>query len=145
MESNTLVAAQKNSPLATIVWKLTLKLSKDLLIEAAAQIEAVGIEAKEFFVLDAVTDQPYPAELAKHLSMPKPTVTLYLKNLEAHGFIGRVIDRSDLRRHRLELTPLGRKTVTQSRAILTACYAKRLNRLSESEQRDFATLLEKLT
>ncbi len=137
--------SRKKSPYAAIVWKLNLKLSKDLLIEAAAEIEAFGIEAKEFFVLDAVTDHPYPAELAKHLSMPKPTVTLYLKNLEALGFLGRVLDQRDLRRHRLELTALGRKTVTQSRAILTACYAKRLSRLSESEQRNFATLLENLT
>src|SRR5258705_13897355 len=103
MELNPAGPSKNKSPYAAIVWKLNLKLSKDLLIEAAAEIEALGIEPKEFFVLDAVTDQPYPAELSEHLSMPKPTTTLYLKNLEALGFLGRVIDRRDLRRHRLEL------------------------------------------
>ena len=145
MERTSTKSSDKKSPYAAAVWKSNLKLSKDLLLEASAEIEALGIEAKEFFVLDAVTEQPYPAELAQHLSMPKPTMTVYLKNLEKHGFLSRVIDRQDLRRHRLELTAPGRKIVIKSRAILTGCYAKRLMRLSESEQRDFATLLEKLT
>jgi len=42
--------------------------------------------------------------------MPKATVTVYLKRLEAAGFVRREIDPSDLRRHRLLLTATGRKS-----------------------------------
>jgi DNA-binding MarR family transcriptional regulator len=38
---------------------------------------------------------------------PKATVTVYLKRLEAAGFVRREIDPSDRRRHRLLLTPPG--------------------------------------
>jgi len=36
---------------------------------------------------------------------PKATVTVYLKRLEAAGFVRREIEPSDRRRHRLLLTP----------------------------------------
>ncbi len=47
--------------------------------------------------------------------MPKPTVTVYVKRLEAAGFLRREIDAADLRRHRLILTPEGRKAMTRGR------------------------------
>src|SRR5690349_10055681 len=112
------------------IFRLNLRLSTETLAAAAPEIEAVGLEPKEFFVLDGLEERPYPAELARHLSMPKPTVTLYLKNLQGRGLIVRAIDRQDMRRHRLELTELGRETVTSARAILSARYGERLARLS---------------
>jgi DNA-binding MarR family transcriptional regulator len=126
------------------IFRLNLQLSTETLTAAAPEIEALGLEAKEFFVLDGLQDRPYPAELARHLSMPKPTVTLYLKNLEGKGLIARAIDSNDLRRHRLELTKTGRDTLTQARAILSRRYAERLARLNSREQAEFANLLEKL-
>jgi DNA-binding MarR family transcriptional regulator len=126
------------------IFRLNLRLSTETLAAAAPEIEAAGLEPKEFFVLDGLEERPYPAELARHLSMPKPTVTLYLKNLQGRGLIVRAIDRQDMRRHRLELTELGRETVTNARAILSARYGERLARLSAREQNEFAKLLEKL-
>ena len=130
---------------AARIWRLNFQLSTEVLNEAASEIEALGLEAKEFFVLDGVEERPYPAELARYLSMPKPTMTLYLKNLQGKGFIVRAIDLQDLRRHRLELTASGRETVTQARAIFSGWYGERLGRLSRREQGEFAKLLEKLT
>jgi hypothetical protein len=43
---------------------------------------------------------------------PKATVTVYLKRLEAAGFVRRGIDPSDRRRHRLLLTPAGCRATT---------------------------------
>jgi DNA-binding MarR family transcriptional regulator len=136
---------ESHSDEAARIWRLNLQLSTELLKEAASGIEALGLEPKEFFVLDAVEERPYPAELARGLSMPKPTMTLYLRSLQAKGFLARGIDAQDLRRHRLELTAAGRETLTRARAILTSCYGERLVRLSSHEQSEFARLLQKLT
>jgi DNA-binding MarR family transcriptional regulator len=130
---------------AARIFRLNLQLSTETLNAATPEIEALGLDAKEFFVLDGVEERPYPAELARHLSMPKPTITLYLKNLQRKGLIGRAIDPQDLRRHHLELTASGREVVTQARGILSGRYGKQLSRLSRSEQGEFAKLLEKLT
>ena len=129
---------------ATRIWRLNFQLSTGVLDEAAAEIEALGVEVKAFFVLDGVEEQPYPAQLANRLSIPRPTMTLYLKDLEAKGFLSRAIDPGDLRRHRLRLTDSGRTTVAKARAILSRCYGRRLDRLSGPERAAFSTLLEKL-
>lgn len=129
---------------AARVWRLTFQFSAEVLNEAAAEIEALGLEPKEFFVLDGIEERPYPAELARYLSMPKPTVTLYLKSLQAKAFIARGIDPHDLRRHRLELTAAGFETITKARDVLAARYSLRLDRLSTGEQDQFTRLLEKL-
>lgn len=130
---------------AARIWRLNLQLSTELLNEAAAEIEALGLEAKEFFVLDGIEARPYPAELARCLSMPKPSMTLYLKHLQGKGFLVRRIDSQDLRRHRLKLTASGRTTLTQARAVLSDHYGARLARLSGGERDEFARTLEKLT
>ena len=41
-------------------------------------------------MLAEVDAHPHPAKLAGVLSMPKPTVTMYLKRLEAAGLPGAV-------------------------------------------------------
>ncbi|MDW9670804.1 MarR family transcriptional regulator [Sinorhizobium meliloti] len=130
---------------AARIFRLNLQLSTETLTAATPEIEALGLEAKEFFVLDGLEERPYPAELARHLSMPKPTVTLYLKNLQAKGLIVRAIDAQDLRRHRLELTALGLETLTRARASLASRYGERLARLSRRDQDEFVRLLEKLS
>lgn len=126
------------------IFQLNLLLSTGTLTAAAPEIEALGLEPKEFFVLDGLEVRPYPAELARHLSMPKPTITAYLKNLESRGLIARQIDSLDLRRHRLELTKSGRETLSQARAILSGRYDERLQRLTHDERIEFERLLEKL-
>lgn len=126
------------------IFRLNLKLSTDTLKAAAPDLEKIGIEPKEFFVLDGLEERPYPAELARHLSMPKPTITAYLKSLQGSGLIGRTIDAQDLRRHRIELTEAGRETLSRARAILTSRYDERLVRLSKQERAQFAMLLRKL-
>ncbi len=130
---------------AARIWRLNFQLSTDVLIEATPAFAMLELEAKEFFVLDGIEDRPYPAALAQHLSMPKPTMTLYLKTLQKKGFIARGIDPDDLRRHRLELTPSGRRTVERARTALSTRYGERLARLGRGEQAEFARLLEKLT
>lgn len=126
------------------IFRLNLKLSTETLTAATPEIEALGLEPKLFFLLDGVEEHPYPAELARYLSMPKPTITAHLKNFEADGLIARAIDPQDLRRHRLELTEAGREKLSKARTILTHRYGERLARLSTEEQTNLASLLEKM-
>jgi DNA-binding MarR family transcriptional regulator len=76
--------------------------------------------------------------------MPKATVTVHLKSLEASGFVRREIDPSDLRKHRLSITPAGRKVLARGLAMLSEAYGERLGRLSVGQQADLAELLQKL-
>jgi DNA-binding MarR family transcriptional regulator len=118
------------------IWSLNYRLWMSVITSVAPDISELGLEIKELFVLAEVEVHPHPAELACVLSMPKPTVTIYVKRLEAAGF---------LRRHRLILTPEGRKTMARGLALLSKAFGARLARLSPAQQSELATLLEKLS
>lgn len=129
---------------AAKMWSLNYRLLTTIITSVARHLEAMGLEVKELFVLEAIDGNPHPAALADALCMPKPTVTVYLKRLEAVGYVSRVIDPGDLRRHRLSVTPSGRKMLTRGQALLSEAYGLRLARLSATEQAQLASLLEKL-
>ena len=126
------------------IWSLNYRLLMSVISSVAADIAELGLETKELFVLAEVDVHPHPAELAVVLSMPKPTVTMYVKRLEGAGFLRREIDGTDLRRHRLILTPGGRKTMARGLALLSKALGARLGRLNSAQQSALATLLEKL-
>jgi DNA-binding MarR family transcriptional regulator len=129
---------------AAKVWSLNYRLLSTIITGVAPRLEAMGLEAKELFMLAAIDEHPHPAALADTLCMPKPTVTVYLKRLEAVGFARREIDAGDLRRHRLSVTPAGRKVLTRGQALLSEAFGVRLARLNADEQAQLAALLEKL-
>jgi DNA-binding MarR family transcriptional regulator len=126
------------------VWSLNYRLLMSVIATVAPRIAALGLETKELFLLGEVEAHPYPAELAAILCMPKPTVTVYLKRLEAAGFVRREIDAADLRRHRLAVTPAGRKAISRGLALLSETFGGRLARLSTAERAALQRLLEKL-
>ena len=129
---------------AAKIWSLNYRVLLSVISRAEADICALGLESKELFLLAEIDEHPYPAELAATLSMPKATVTVYLKRLEAAGFVRREIDPADLRRHRLLLTPAGRRAATEGLALLSDEFNKRLGRLTVVQQKDLKNLLEKI-
>jgi DNA-binding MarR family transcriptional regulator len=126
------------------MWSLNYRLLMSVITAVAPAIAALGLETKELFVLAEVDEHPYPAELAAKLCMPKPTVTVNVKRLEAAGFLRREIDPGDLRRHRLLLTPAGRKVMTQGLALLSAAFGERLGRLGATKQSELKALVEQM-
>jgi DNA-binding MarR family transcriptional regulator len=130
---------------AAKIWSLNYRLLMSIITSVTSDIAALGLESKELFLLAEIDEHPHPAELAVTLCMPKPTVTVNLKRLEAAGFIRREIDTGDLRRHRLIVTPTGRKAMTRGLALLSDAFGTRIARLSVREQADLKTLLEKLS
>lgn len=129
---------------AAKIWSLNYQVVLSVISSAETGIRALGLESKELFLLAEIDEHPYPAELATTLSMPKATVTAYLKRLEAAAFVRREIDPSDLRRHRLLLTTAGRRAAADGMALLSDEFTKRLERLTATEQKTLTALLEKI-
>jgi DNA-binding MarR family transcriptional regulator len=129
---------------AAKMWSLNYRLLLSVISAAETGINALGLESKELFLLAEIEEHPYPAELASTMSMPKATVTLYLKRLETAGFMRREIDPADLRRHRLLLTPAGRQVAKDGLALLSNAFDERLARLTAKQQIELKNLLEKI-
>jgi DNA-binding MarR family transcriptional regulator len=126
------------------VWALDYRLVTSVIVEVAPALRKLNVEVKELFLLAEVDAHPHPAALAEALLLPKPSVTVYLKRLEAAGFVKRAIDSADLRRHKLTLTAEGRKVATRGLALLMDAFGERLARLTPSQQAELKALLEKL-
>jgi DNA-binding MarR family transcriptional regulator len=129
---------------AAKIWSLNYRLRLSVISSVEPDTTKLGLDSKELFLLAEIDEHPYPAELAATLNMPKATVTLYLKRLEAAGFVRREIDPADLRRHRLLLTPAGRQATDDGCALLSDAFNKRLERLSVAQQKELKSLLEKI-
>jgi DNA-binding MarR family transcriptional regulator len=129
---------------AAKIWSLNYQLLLSVIATVETDITALGLDSKELFLLAEIDDHPYPAELASTMSMPKATVTVYLKRLEAAGFLRREIDPADLRRHRLRLTPAGRRASKDGLALLSDAFGKRLERLTRAQQKELKNLLEQI-
>ena len=129
---------------AAKIWSLNYQLVMGVITGVAPELEELGLEPKELFLLAQVDEHPHPAALASVLCMPKPTVTVYLKRIESVGFLRREIDPDDLRRHRLTLTPAGRKVMTRGLALLSKAFGARLGRLTAAQQGELRSLLEKM-
>jgi len=127
------------------IWSHNYRLLMSVIVSVARDIAELGLETKELFVLAEVDMHPHPAKLAGVLCMPKPSITLYVKRLEAAGFLRREIDGADLRRHRLILTPEGRKAMARGLALLSKAFGVRLARLNSAQQSELATLLERIS
>lgn len=126
------------------MWSLHYRLISSVIAGVAPTLADLGLEVKELFMLAEIDDNPHPAALAGACLMPKPTVTMYVKRLEAAGYLKREIDSADLRRHRLTLTADGRKVMTRGMSMLAAAFGERLERLDSPEQQALRGLLEKL-
>jgi DNA-binding MarR family transcriptional regulator len=129
---------------AAKIWSLNYQVLLSVISSVETDITALGLDSKELFLLAEIDDHPYPAELASTMSMPKATVTVYLKRLEAAGFVRREIDPADLRRHRLQLTPVGRQATKDGLALLSDAFGKRLERLTRAQQKELKNLLAQI-
>jgi DNA-binding MarR family transcriptional regulator len=129
---------------AAKIWSLNYQVLLSVIASVEADITALGLDSKELFLLAEIDEHPYPAELAATMSMPKATVTVYLKRLEAAGFARRQIDPADLRRHRLQLTPAGRRATKDGLALLSDAFGERLQRLTRAQQQELKKLLEQI-
>jgi DNA-binding MarR family transcriptional regulator len=83
-------------------------------------------------------------QLADRLGADKSHVVRLIDQLEQRGLITRAPDPNDRRRHRIELTPAGRKLVRVITPITEDIEAAHLKPLSAAERRTLASLLKRV-
>src|SRR5713226_8946981 len=124
------------------LWTLNLKVMTSLMADVAPRIRALRLEMKEFLLLSKLDEHPNPAELARALVTPKPSVTFMVKRMEASGYLRRELQRDDLRRFRLTLT--GRSAMESARAIFDQEFGRRLSRLTQAQRAELMRIFERL-
>lgn len=124
------------------LWTLNQRLLGVVMDACTEELAELGLETKEFFVLAEVEASPYPAEIATALLLPKASVTVYVRNLVAKGFIRREIDEADLRRHRLALTAEGTGARDRALAALAEEYDRRLARVTPQDRVELQRILK---
>jgi DNA-binding MarR family transcriptional regulator len=133
---------RKISPWA--LWTLNFQVMTSLLAGVAPRLRALRLEVKEFLLLSKLDEHPYPADLARALVTPKPSVTFMVKRMEALGYLRRELQPDDLRRFRLTLTPAGRSAMENAREIFDEEFGRRLSRLTQSQRVELMRIFERL-
>ena len=126
---------------AAELWTLNHRLLTVVLDACGAEFATLDLETKEFFVLAEVPASPYPAELAAVLMIPKASVTGYVRNLVAKGFLRREIDDTDLRRHRLGLTAAGTAARDRALGALEVEFDRRLAKITPRDRTELQRIL----
>lgn len=126
------------------LWTLNQRLLSVVMDACTQELAELGLDTKEFFVLAEVEASPYPAEIAAALLLPKASVTTYVRNLVAKGFIRREIDDADLRRHKLTVTAEGAEARDRALAALAAEYDRRLARITPQDRTELQRILQEM-
>ena len=133
---------RKTSPWA--LWTLNFQVMSSLMADVAPRLRVLRLEVKEFLLLSKLDEHPNPAELARALVTPKPSVTFMVKRMEALGYLRRGLQRDDLRRFRLTLTPSGRRAMESARKIFDEEFGRRLSRLTQAQRAELLRIFERL-
>jgi DNA-binding MarR family transcriptional regulator len=120
------------------------RLIQSVMDDSEPELEALGLSPKAFFLLAAVGDHPFPAELARRMHMTPPTVTYMVKQLEKKGFVQRRAEPGDLRKFRLVVTDAGKEAMREGREALVVVLSERLRRLEHEELVAFDRMVRRL-
>jgi DNA-binding MarR family transcriptional regulator len=120
--------------------------SKRARADVQAALAEHGLATSDHGVLVALGDfgALSQQQLADRLDADKSHVVRLIDQLEARGLVTRAADPTDRRRHRIELTPSGRKLLRAIAPITEAVEAAHLSALSAAERRTLATLLQRV-
>jgi DNA-binding MarR family transcriptional regulator len=135
---------EKGGPDACGILANLWQLIQAVMDDSEPDLEALGLSPKAFFLLAAVADHPSPAELARRMHLPPPTVTYMVKQLEEKGFLERRAEPGDLRKFRLVQTDAGRKALGRGRDALGLVLGERLRRLDREDVVAFDRIVGRL-
>jgi DNA-binding MarR family transcriptional regulator len=128
-------------------WELLLRnvnVLHSVLERAEPELSSLELDTKRLFILCMVDANPFPADLARVLSMPKPSMTFLIKKLEESGYLRRQGEKGDLRRYRLTITPAGIKARDKGAGAVNGIFGACLNSLSAADQATFSRIVDQL-
>jgi DNA-binding MarR family transcriptional regulator len=128
-------------------WELLLRkvnLLHSVLERAEPELGSLELDAKRLFILCTVEAHPFPADLARALSLPKPSMTFLVKKLEESGYLRRQGEKGDLRRYRLTITTAGIKARDKGAEVVNRIFGACLYRLSAADQATFSRIVDQL-
>jgi len=128
-------------------WELLLRnanVLQSVLERADPELSSLELDARRLFILSTVEAQPFPADLARVLSMPKPSITFLIKKLEESGYLRRQGEKGDLRRYRLTITPAGIKARDKGAEVVNGIFGACFNSLSAADQATFSRIVDQL-
>jgi DNA-binding MarR family transcriptional regulator len=137
-------SSNKSRPDACGILADLWRLMQSVMDDSEPELEALGLSPKAFFLLAAVQEHPFPAQLARRMHLPPPTVTYLIKQLEAGGFLERRAERGDLRKFRLVVTDAGRMALQRGRQALGDVLGKRLGRIEQEDLLAFDRIVRRL-
>ena len=127
-------SGEKGGPDACGILANLWQLIQSVMDDSEPALEALGLSPKAFFLLEAVEEHPFPAELARRMHLPPPTVTYLVKQLEAKGFLERRAEPGDLRKFRLVQTAAGKEALARGAGgARSRSSSERLRRLDPEE------------
>lgn len=116
----------------------------DIVDEISPQLATQGLLPQTFFLLLEIEQHPFPAEIARAMQLPPPTVSYFIRKLEELGYLSRQSEPNDLRRFRLTLTASGQKVLGEGQVLIDEAANRRLANFSAQEKKDLERLLWKL-
>jgi DNA-binding MarR family transcriptional regulator len=137
-------SGKKGGPDACGILANLWQLIQSVMDDSEPALGALGLSPKAFFLLVSVEEHPFPAELARKMHLPPPTVTYMVKQLEGRGYVERRAEPGDLRKFRLVVTTPGREAMREGQEALGAVLAERVRRLEPEELIVFDRLVKRL-
>lgn len=132
----------QDAPLGYLLYRVTAMLRP----EVAAALGPLGLTLPEFVCLRILSATPglSSAELARDASVTPQAMNTVLRRLEDLGAVSRPASVSSGRALPASLTSQGQTLLQRAEAVVLAADARILGRLTEAEQRQFKSMLEKL-
>jgi DNA-binding MarR family transcriptional regulator len=125
--------SEESGPDASGILAELWRLIQSVMDDSEPALEALGLSPKAFFLLEAVEGHPFPAQLARRMHLPPPTVTYLIKQLESGGLLERRAEPGDLRKFRLVITDAGRTALHRGQQALGDVLRERLRRLDRPD------------
>lgn len=131
-----------DAPLGYLLYRVTALLRP----EVSAALSPLGLTLPEFVCLRILSLSPglSSAELARHASVTPQAMNTVLRKLEDLGVVTRPASVSSGRSLPASLTSQGQDLLQQAEAVVRTADARVLARLTDTQQREFKSMLERL-